>query len=80
MSDPSIGGFSPLVITPQMRQAQAQRMERVQQTLETGPTVIPNMDPSQAMAQTSYYSQVQSDIGQVRTGPFPALPPVPGFA
>ncbi len=75
-----IGGFGPLVITPQQRQAQVQRMEQVQQTLETGPSAIAQLTPETAAAQYSYFSQVQEDIGTVRNGSsFPSLPPVPGL-
>lgn len=74
-----IGGFGPLVITPQMRAAQAQRMEQVQQTLETGPSAVAQLTPETAAAQFSYFSQVQADIGTVRQGNFPQLPPVPGL-
>lgn len=74
-----IGGFGPLIITPQQRQAQAQRMEKVHQTLETGPSAVAQLNPESAAAQFSYFNQVQEDIGTIRNGVFPRLPALPGF-
>lgn len=74
-----ISGFSPLVITPQMRAAQAQRMERVHQALDVEPGAVAQLNPRVAAAQFSYFNQVQDDIGTIRNGSFPSLPPIPGM-
>ncbi len=78
MSDPAISSFSPLVISPQLRQAQTGRLDQIQQLLEVGTRPIAELSPEQVAAQNTYYNQVQDDIATVRNGtPLPALPNLP---
>lgn len=85
MSTSSVGGPGPLIISPELRVAQARRMEHAQEALQVDPRAIAQLSPEEVAAHTNYYAQVQQDIQTVRQGtPLPGLPsrePMsPGFA